>query len=372
MSHSHGTMNTREFFFIGLTHRTVPLGLRERFYLSSEAEEAFARDLAALSGLDEFALLNTCNRTEIYGIAAEAKTVQSVGRLFCARQKLSMEDFEALRLDLRGEQAIEHLFSVAAGLDSQMLGETEIFGQVKKAYARAQERHAAGPVLNRIFQKTFQAAKQVRTHTAITSGLVSVANVTVDLAQKIFGHFEGAQILLLGAGEIGTKSGRAFRSRGVASLTVTSRRFERATEAAADLGGQAIPFEHSVTRLAEFDVVVCSTSAPGTVVSVEAVREAMKSRAGRPLFFIDLAMPRDVDAAVAEIDNVFVYNLDDLAKIADENRSAREAEIVKCRAILAGRADSLWQTVEKQLAPDGKREEVRPVFAPNVGLRLAM
>jgi len=248
-------------------------------------------------------------------------------------------------------------------LDSQMLGENEIFGQVKKAYATAQARGSSGPVLNRVFQKTFQAAKQVRSQTAITAGLVSVANVAVDLAGKVFGDLATARVLMLGAGEIGLKSGRAFRSRGPKSLGVASRRLEHAQEVAAELEATALPFAQAMTQLAEFDVVVCSTSAPETIVSPAHVQAAMAVRQGRPLFFIDVALPRDVDAGVAAIENVFLFNLDDLARIATENRTAREAEIVKCTEILQHRAHALWTQVEQLLAA-GTEPQTVPALEP--------
>jgi glutamyl-tRNA reductase len=205
-------------------------------------------------------------------------------------------------------------------------------------------------VLNRVFQKSFQAAKHVRTHSAITEGQVSVANVAVELALTIFGSLADTRILLLGAGEIGEKTAKAFQSRGAAALTVASRSFEHAMELATALGASAMPFEQHAARLAEFDVVVCATSAPNTVVSVAAAVAAIRKRPARPLFFIDLALPRDVEAAVAGLQNVFLYNLDDLAKIAEENRAAREAELGKCRAMVSEKADALWRQVEAQVA----------------------
>ena len=349
-------MNQAELFLIGATHRTAPLGLRERLALAAETEAAFACDLGAMAGLREFAVLNTCNRVEIYGVASGPQVVAQVEAAFCARQQFALCEFKTLRLDLRGPEVVQHLLEVAAGLDSQMLGENEIFGQVKQAYALAQARGSTGPLLNRVFQKAFQAAKHVRTNTAITSGLVSVANVAVDLALKIFGNLAETRILLLGAGDIGAKSARAFQSRGAASLAIASRRFDRAAAVAAELGAQAVAFEDSVARLGDFDVVVCSTAAPGTVISPEMAVAAMARRQGRPLFFIDVALPRDVHAAVAEIANVFLYNLDDLARIAAENRSAREAEIIKCRALLTARAETLWGQVERLLAPAARNE----------------
>ena len=205
-------------------------------------------------------------------------------------------------------------------------------------------------MLNRVFQKGFQAAKHVRSSTAITQGQVSVANVAVELALTIYGNLKTARILLLGAGEIGEKTAKAFQSRGAAALTVASRRLDRAMELATELGASALPFEQRETRLPEFDIVVCATSAPDIVVTLEAARAAMQKRPDRPLFFIDQALPRDVDPGVAELENVFLYNLDDLARIAEQNRAAREAELVKCRAIVEEKAAALWRQVAGQVA----------------------
>lgn len=342
-------MSTDGLFVLGATHQTAPLAVRERLALDAAQTQALQLELAVLPGLREFAMLSTCNRVEFYGVAAEADTAARVQAAFCARQKFDAAEFEKIRLRLHGRETVRHLLEVAAGLDSQMLGETEIFGQVKEAYAVAQESGSAGPVLNRVFQKAFQAAKHVRTHTGINEGQVSVANVAVELALNIFGGLGEARVLLLGAGEIGEKTARAFQSRGAAALTVASRRLERAMELATALGASAMPFEQREARLAEFDVVLCATSAPGTVIAREAAAAAMKKRPARPLFFIDLALPRDVEAAVGELENAFLYNLDDLAKIAEENRAAREAEIAKCRAIVAEKADALWRQVEPQV-----------------------
>jgi glutamyl-tRNA reductase len=342
-------MSADRLFVLGATHHRAPLAVREKLSLAPEAAAGLHADFAALEGLREFAVLSTCNRIEFYGVATHPDVAARVTAAFCARQRFDLAEFERIRLDLRGREAVRHLVEVSAGLDSQMLGETEIFGQVKEAYAAAQSKRTTGPVLNRIFQKGFQAAKHVRTTTAITEGQVSVANVAVDLALNIFGSLAETRILLLGAGEIGEKTARAFQSRGAATITVASRRLERAMELATVLGASALPFEQREARLGEFDVVVCATSAPDVVVTRDATRAAMHRRPARPLFFIDQALPRDVDPAVADIQNVFLYNLDDLAKIAEENRAAREAEIAKCRAIVAEKADALWRQVAPQI-----------------------
>ena len=350
------SMNTCELLLIGATHRTAPLGLRERFSLSTDNETALAAELAALPGVRELVILNTCNRVEMYVVGGATVRPAQIAAAFCARQGFDPAEFASLRLELSGRAAVEHLLEVSSGLDSQMLGENEIFGQVKRAYLSAQSRGFTGPVLNKIFQKAFQAAKHVRTHTAITAGLVSVSNVAVELAASVFGELSAARVLLLGAGEIGLKSGRAFRSRRPAALVVASRRLDRAQEVAVELEAQAVPFEQAMTDLGNFDVVVCSTAAPTTVIGPAAIVAAMRKRGGRPLFFIDVAMPRDVDAEVAALENVFLYNLDDLAKIAAENRSARHAEIARCREILTSKASGLWPLIETLLSRKPARE----------------
>lgn len=346
-------MSADGLFVIGATHHRAPIGVREKLALSAAAATALRAELATMTGLREFALLSTCNRVEFYGVAAEAGAAARVTAAFCARQNFPAVEFEKIRLSLRGREAVQHLLEVAAGLDSQLVGETEIFGQVKDAYAHAQSAGSTGPVLNRVFQKGFQAAKHVRTHTAISEGQVSIANVAVDLALNIFGDLAGARILLLGAGDIGEKTVKAFQSRGAKSLTIASRRLERAMELANGLGALALPFWLAPAKLPEFDIVVCATSAPDAVVSLAAVRAAMKRRA-RPLFFIDQALPRDVEPGVAELENVFLYNLDDLAKIADENRLAREAELTKGRAIIAEKSAALWRQVAPQVEALGQ------------------
>lgn len=355
-------MSAEGLFVIGATHHRVPIEVREKLALTAAGAAALQKELAAIGGLREFTVLSTCNRVEFYGVAAHADAIAQVSAAFCARQQFDPAEFARLRLDLRGRAAVQHLLEVSSGLDSQMLGETEIFGQVKDAYAAAQAGGTTGPVLNRIFQKGFQAAKHVRTHTAINEGQVSVANVAVDLALSIFGELAEARILLLGAGEIGEKTARAFQSRGAAALTVASRRPERAMELATLLGASAMPFEQREARLSEFDVAVCATAAPELILPLTAIRAAMQKRPARPLFLIDQALPRDVDPAAAEIDNVFLYNLDDLARIAEENRAARAAEIGRCRAIVEEKAEALW----RQVAP-----QIEAIAGADAGVRVA-
>jgi glutamyl-tRNA reductase len=355
------------FFHLGASHRTAPLALREKLALTPEKTAALGAHLNAAGGLREWAVLSTCNRVEFYGVAGSPAVVDRLQAEFCALLECSPADFAGAARRTFGLEALQHLLAVAAGLDSQMLGETEIFGQVKEAYAGAQHRGTAGPVLNRVFQKTFQAAKFVRTHTALTEGPVSVASVAVDLALNIFGGLRTARVLLLGAGEIGEKTARAFQSRGAEALTVASRRLEHAQELAQALAATALPFEHAPGRLAEFDIVLCATAAPGVVLTHDAAAAAMRRRPARPLFFIDLALPRDVEPAVAKLPNVFLFNLDDLAKIAEKNRAAREGEVARAQALVAEKAGALWPRLEPLCRGSAAAGEQWPETARSAG-----
>ncbi|MCC6414387.1 MAG: glutamyl-tRNA reductase [Opitutaceae bacterium] len=340
---------SQTFFVLGATHHQAPIEVREKLTLPATQLASLHYEFAAIEGLRELTVLSTCNRTEIYGVASAPDVVPRLQSQFCARQSFAEAEFAKYAMQLHGRTAVQHLLEVAAGLDSQLIGETEIFGQVKDAYATAQKLRRTGPVLNRVFQKAFQAAKQVRTQTAITSGQVSVSNVAVELAQSIFGQLASARVLLLGAGEIGEKTARAFQSRGAAALTVASRRLERAMALANELGAFAMPFWLAPVKLVDFDIVVCATSAPGAVITCADVSTALRRRAARPLLFIDLGLPRDVETTVGDLANVYLYNLDDLARIADENRAVRAAEIEKCRLIIDARTDALWAQISPHL-----------------------
>ena len=331
-------------FHLGASHHTAPLALREKLALPPERAAALHARLPT-AGLPELVLLNTCNRVEFYGVASTPADLAALEAAFCAVTGLAPADFSAIRAHTTGPAALRHLLAVAAGLESQLLGETEIFGQVKDAYAAAQTAGRAGPVLNRVFQKAFQAAKHIRTHTAINEGQVSVANVAVDLALTVFGDLRFVRILLLGAGDIGEKTAKAFQSRGAAALTVANRTPERALALAQALDATALPFEHFPHHLADYDIVVGSTAAPEAVVHAAPVAAALDRRRARPLLFLDLALPRDIAPEVAELENVYLYNLDDLAKIAAQNLAAREAEVARARTLIAVRADDLWHQI---------------------------
>jgi len=347
-THTSAPTPTKTLFVLGATHHRTPIEVREKLALPPDSLSALHEELSRIDGLEELAPLSTCNRTEFYGVASHPEAISQLRRTFCTRQQFPETQFAPYALELQGRRALQHLFEVASGLDSQLVGETEIFGQLKDAYAAAHARQSTGPILNRVFQKAFQAAKHVRTHTAITEGQVSVANVAVELARDIFGRLDKTRVLLLGAGEIGEKTARAFQSRGVNSLSVSSRRLDRAMALASELGAFALPFWLAPAKLADFDIVVCATAAPSTVIAADAVAAAMHRRAAHPLFLIDLALPRDIEPRVGDQPSVYLYNLDDLARIAEENRHARESEIALCRQLLSTRTDTLWRRLASQ------------------------
>lgn len=327
---------------LGVSHHATPMEIRERFALPPDKARALAAALRADPALVELCVLNTCNRLELYAVSERPDAATQIAATFCRQQAIPPELFAAHATERRDGAAVAHLFAVAAGLDSQMIGETEILGQVKDAYALAQAAGQVGPVLNRVFQKAFQSAKLVRSETAIGEGQVSVATVAVALAEKIFGRLRDCRVLVVGAGDIAEKTAKALRSREVGALAFANRTASRAEELAREFEAAALPLSELAAALARFDVVVSSTAAPDPILELPTVHAAMQQRASRPLFLIDLALPRDIAPAVAKLPNVFLYNLDDLARLADENIAQRHAEIARARGILEQRAAATW------------------------------
>jgi glutamyl-tRNA reductase len=324
--------------------------------------DAFYEGLRSISGVRESFALSTCNRLEIYARVDRVETRQEIAAFLCAFNGVPEEVFAPVRRDREGLDVTHHLFEVAAGVDSQIVGEAEILGQIKEAYTAATRKRATGPILNRLLQKSFQVAKWVRTHTAIGTGQINVATVAVDLALKIFGRLEQTRILVIGTGDIGEKTARALQSRGAGDLTVTSRRIENAETLAARVAGRAEPIDILSRGLAAFDIVISSTSSPVALLGRAQIEEAMDRRAHRPIFLIDLAVPRDIEAICGEIDNVYLYNIDDLGTIAEANIDQRKAEVERSRPLLAERAERAWRSIEfrLQVHPE-KTGGVRPV-----------
>jgi glutamyl-tRNA reductase len=319
-------------FCFGLSHQTAPVDVRERFAIPESAlPEALAR-LKTMPGLSEGLIVSTCNRTEFY-VAGEFRDRAAPAFFETFYDNLRMGD-EMHLFRLWANQCVRHLFRVACGLESMVIGETEIFGQVKRAYQFATGAQTTGKLLNRLFQKSFQVSKQVRSSTAITRGSVSVGSVAVDLAQQIFGDLEGCKIMILGAGETSEKTARTFRARGAKQIFVSNRSFDRAQALAAMAGGQAIHFEGWVQEFREVDILVSSTAAPHVIITPEKLAPALRMRRHRPLFMIDLAMPRDIDPAVHRLDGAYLYDLDSLRSIAGRTLEVRKREAEKCDRLI--------------------------------------
>ncbi|MEX2382033.1 MAG: glutamyl-tRNA reductase [Opitutales bacterium] len=345
MSEQHGPL-----FLLGANHRTAPIEIREKLSVSPEKLKWIYDGLRQLPGFNEFLVLSTCNRVEIYSVGIHAGTIESLQEFFCDFNRFDPELFSRYSVRMHNQEAVRHLFEVSTGIDSLVVGEAEILGQVKSSYATAQENGAMGPLLNKVVQKSFQAAKWVRTHTAIGEGQISVGTVAVDLALKIFGNLKSCRILVLGAGEIAEKTIVALKNRGAESVTVSNRTLSRAEEIALRFDGSILPFEVLEENLADFDIVIGSTASEAPILGDKELRKIMKRRPLRPLFLIDLAVPRDFDAQAGEVESVFLYNIDDLSELAERNLDARKAETERCRLLLQERADYLWKTLKQHPA----------------------
>ena len=332
-------------FAAGLSFKTAPVEVREQLAVRPSLLPCLGCRLKLNAGLDEVVLLSTCNRVEIYGTTTS--WVQGkVHRLF--RQLCPADiDLTPHIYIKEGVAAAEHLFSVASGLDSMVIGETEITGQVKNAYQAAQNAGLTGRVLNRLFQTALQIGKEIRTHTAIGRGATSVGSVAVELAEKIFsGDLTDKTVMILGAGKMGEACVRHLTKRCARSVLVANRSPERAQLLAAEFGGRALPFEERMNALAEADILVSSTGSPTTVLHKDEIAAILPARRNRPLILIDIAVPRDIAADVEQLDNVYLYNIDHLQTIVRENSRLREQELSKCSSIITRRAAALMVKIQ--------------------------
>jgi glutamyl-tRNA reductase len=324
-----------ELACLGLNHRTAPVEVRERFAVGTPKLGEAAQEIAKLPGLSEGVVVSTCNRTEFYIAAKDAESgLQALEKALADRHALEPDATEHFYRYARSEAA-SHLCRVVSGLDSMVLGETEIFGQVKQAYQAALHANTTGGVLNRLFQRAFGVGKKVRTETRIQEGATSIGNVAVELAEKIFGHLKDSEVMILGAGEMSRLTAQALVSRGARSIFVTNRSYERAVELANDMGGSAVRFDEWEKVLERVDVVISSTGAPHALIHREDVEKVRRARKFRPLFFIDIAVPRDIDPAVGEIEEVYLYDIDTLEELAEEARVRRQRQIEECDRIIA-------------------------------------
>lgn len=338
---------------LGLNHRTTPLELRERLAFATHAQPDAALQIKGLDGFEESVVLSTCNRVELFASCVHEDRERAMDTLYeylVNHFQLTQAQREALscyRLDQA--DAARHLFRVVSGLDSMVLGETEIFGQVKAAYDLSLKTGTTGRLLNKLFQRAFSVGKQVRNETSIQRGSTSVGSVAVDIAAKIFGSLKDCRVLLLGAGDMSRTCAQSLLSRGAKSIIISNRSHDRAVELAKEMGGEALRFDDWERAVHEVDIIISSTSAPHFVVKPEIVTPVMKRRTD-PLYIIDIAVPRDVDPAVSKIDGVYLFDVDALKIIADEGRRDRERALAQCEEI-----------IEEQLRKFGYHEDSPPL-----------
>ncbi len=327
---------------IGLSHRTSPVELRERFAFAEARIPAALQLLRDSGAAEEAVILSTCNRVEIY-----AATSLEPGKAFPALQEflVTCHDYRGPLTDeiysLTEPHSLTHLFKVASGLDSMVLGETEILGQIKLAYDLALKHNHTGAKLNKAFQRAFNVAKHIRTETNIQRGSVSVGSVAVELAEKIFNSLQDRSVMVIGAGDTSEKTARALLSRGAQSIIVSNRSHERAVALASELGGRAVLFDEWAGEFPKIDIVISSTAAPHHILDRAKLEPLMKARKNRPLLLIDIAVPRDIDPAVNYLENVYLYNIDDLQAIADDYLRQRKEEIVRCEKIIREKVEAL-------------------------------
>ncbi len=323
---------------VGLSHKTAPVELRERLSLSSGQIESIFSNLKSAPGNSELTVLSTCNRTEFYFSDDDPERAKD----WCCHffgEKMSAEDFKKHMYMKSDRDAIHHLFKVVSGLDSMVLGENEITKQVKDAYQLAHRHGLTGKVLNVLFQRALHTGKLVRTHTGIGHGGLSVGSIAVSLAEKIFGSLHESSVLMFGAGKMAEVSARYLLGRNVKELWVANRTLENAEALAQKFGGRAFALDQGMGLLPSADVVITSMAAPNVLLTESVIREAMNRRQHRSLFLIDIAVPRNIDERVHQMDNVYLYNIDDLQSLAAENLKGRQGEFDKAQQIVKEKAD---------------------------------
>jgi glutamyl-tRNA reductase len=325
---------------IGLSHHTSPVTVRERFALTEAQIPEMLRKLRASGMADEAVILSTCNRVELYAATSGAQTLDSIRSFLVDSCKYSDPLHEEIYA-LGEPNSIEHLFKVACGLDSMVLGETEILGQLKKAYDLALQHKHTGSRLNKAFQRAFNVAKHIRTETNIQRGSVSVGSVAVELAEKIFTKLDERDVMVIGAGDTSEKTARALLSRGARSIFVSNRSHERAVALAAELNGRAIHFDEWHRECDRIDIIISSTAAPHYVIDRSKLLPLLKARKSRPLLLIDIAVPRDIEPEVNTLENVYLFNIDDLQAIADGYLKQRKEEIQRCESIIREKAKAI-------------------------------
>ena len=320
---------------LGLNHKTAPVEVRERLHIAEKDLPDSLVRLGALPETIEGVILSTCNRVEIYSVVADGPAARAPLQGFLAAERVvPVEAFAEACYLHQDQEAVRHAFRVASSLDSLVVGEGQILAQVKAAYAAAARQGATGPILNALMERTLHVAKQVRTETGIGSVPVSVASVAVDLARRIFSDLAGRTVMILGAGEMAELALTHLKDEGIQTILVANRNHERAVELAGRVGGRAIKFDHARDVMVDADIVLSSTAAPHVILGPDDMTEVVRRRHYRPIFLIDIAVPRDIDPRVNDLDNVYLYDIDDLEAEVAANLSSREREAVRAEAIV--------------------------------------
>jgi glutamyl-tRNA reductase len=333
-----------QLYTIGVNHTTAPIAIRENVAFSDANLRHALSDLTANNAV-EAAILSTCNRTEIYVQSATAEPI--VGWL-ADYHKLDINNIQPYTYTLSNQDAVKHAFRVASGLDSMVLGEPQILGQFKQSVKIAQEAGTLGTLLHKLFQRTFEVAKEVRTNTDIGGSSISMAAAAVKLAQRIFGDISQQKILFIGAGEMIELCADHFAAQKPKNMTVANRTLERGTELAEKIGGSAILLNDLAHRLHEFDIVITSTASQLPIVGLGMVERAVKTRKHRPIFMVDLAVPRDIEPEVAQLDDVFLYTVDDLAQVVNDGMENRQAAALDAETIVTARVETFMQWLSKR------------------------
>ncbi|MBI2877588.1 MAG: glutamyl-tRNA reductase [Candidatus Tectomicrobia bacterium] len=320
---------------VGISYKMAPVEVREKLAFSEKQQLAFLEHLRDSPALEEKVLLSTCNRVEIYAQCREPERgVAHIKELLSSYHQFSLEYFERYLYIYQHGEAVKHLFRVSSSLDSLVVGVPQIVGQVMKAYFLSREMKATGFVLNQLFEKAFSVAKRVRTETQLGEHAVSVSFAAVELARKIFHRLEGKTVLLIGAGEMSELAARHLITQGVKAVLVANRTYERAVALAESLGGKAVDFSRLEEELVHADIVISSTGAPHYILTREKAEEVIRARRNRPIFLIDIAVPRDIDPQINEIENIYLYNIDDLHIVVQNNLQERDREAQKAEELI--------------------------------------
>lgn len=324
-----------DIILLGLNHKTAPVELRECIAFSSDDTTRAIDTLKQVQTISEVMLFSTCNRVEVLLVSKDKPSAIEAVKGFIARtNEIPNEAFEQSLYILEADEAVRHVFRVSSSLDSMIVGEPQILGQVKDAYGMAAQKHATGVVLNRLLPKAFSVAKRVRNETSIGSRAVSISYAAIELGRKIFTSLAGKKVLMIGAGEMAEIAVENLLRHNVGDIFVANRTFERGVELARGFNGKPIRFAEISYYLDQIDVIISSTGAPGFIIHKDQVKKAMRTRRNRPLFFIDIAVPRDIDPAINELPNVYVYDIDDLKGIIEENLEDRKKEAQKAERIV--------------------------------------